>query len=51
MVQRFLSVLSAVLLTTGTVQGIRGGWIHAKAGLAQVLLHLRKRLKITYLKI
>ncbi len=38
-VQRVLSGLSALLLATGIVQGIRGGWIHAKAGLAQVLLH------------
>ena len=37
--QRALSWLSALLLTTGVVQGVRGGWIHAKAGLAQVLLH------------
>ena len=37
--QRVLSGLSALLLATGVVQGIRGGWIHAKAGLAQVLLH------------
>lgn len=37
-VQRLLSVLSALLLATGVVQGIRGGWIHAKAHLAQVLL-------------
>jgi len=34
-----LSVFSALLLATGIVQGIQGGWIHAKAGLAQVLLH------------
>jgi sortase A len=34
-----LSVFSALLLATGIVQGVRGGWIHAKAGLAQVLLH------------
>jgi sortase A len=38
-VQRLLSVLSALLLATGVVQAIRGGWIHAKAHLAQVLLH------------
>jgi len=38
-VQRVLSGLSALLLATGIVQGVRGGWIHAKAGLAQVLLH------------
>jgi sortase A len=37
-VQRLLSVFSALLLATGVVQGIRGGWIHAKAHLAQVLL-------------
>jgi sortase A len=37
--QRVLSGLSALLLATGVVQGVRGGWIHAKAGLAQVLLH------------
>lgn len=37
--QRLLSGLSALLLVTGVVQGVRGGWIHAKAGLAQVLLH------------
>jgi len=36
---RLLSVLSALLLATGAVQGVRGGWIHAKARLAQVLLH------------
>ena len=38
-VQRLLSVLSALLLATGVVQVMRGGWIHAKAHLAQVLLH------------
>ena len=38
-VRRFLSLLSAVLLATGFVQGFRGGWIQAKAVLAQVLLH------------
>jgi sortase A len=37
--QRVLSGLSALLLATGVVQGVRGGWIHAKAHLAQVLLH------------
>ena len=37
-VHRLLSVLSALLLATGVLQGIRGGWIHAKAHLAQVLL-------------
>ena len=37
--QRVLSGLSALLLTAGIVQGVRGVWIHAKAGLAQVLLH------------
>jgi sortase A len=36
--RRLLSVLSALLLATGVVQGIRGGWIHAKAHFAQVLL-------------
>jgi len=36
---KMLSVFSALLLATGIVQGVRGGWIHAKAGLAQVLLH------------
>jgi len=37
--QRLLSGLSVLLLATGVVQGVRGGWIHAKAHLAQVLLH------------
>jgi len=37
--QRLLSGLSALLLATGVVQGVRGGWIHAKAHLAQILLH------------
>jgi sortase A len=37
-VHRVLSVLSALLLATGVVHGLRGGWIHAKAHLAQVLL-------------
>lgn len=37
--QRVLSGLSALLLATGILQGVRGGWIHVKAGLAQVLLH------------
>jgi sortase A len=37
--RRLVSALSALLLATGIVQGIRGGWIHAKAHLAQVLLH------------
>ncbi len=37
--QRVLSGLSALLLATGVAQGVRGGWIHAKAGLAQILLH------------
>jgi len=37
--QRLLSGLSALLLVTGLVQGVRGGWIHAKAHLAQILLH------------
>ena len=37
--QRLLSALSALLLAAGAVEGVRGGWIHAKAGLAQVLLH------------
>jgi sortase A len=36
--QRMLSVLSVLLLATGIVQGVRGGWIHAKARLAQILL-------------
>ncbi len=36
--KRLLSVLSALLLATGIAQGLRGGWIHAKARLAQVLL-------------
>jgi len=36
--RRLLSVLSVLLLAAGLVQGIRGGWIHAKAHLAQVLL-------------
>ena len=35
---RLLSALSVLLLATGVVQGARGGWIHAKAHLAQVLL-------------
>ena len=35
---RVLSMLSVLLLATGAVQGLRGGWIHAKAGLAQVLI-------------
>ena len=38
-VQRALSGLSALLLATGIVQGVRGGWIHVKAGVAQILLH------------
>ena len=38
-VRRLLSGLSALLLATGLGQGIRGGWIHAKAHLSQVLLH------------
>jgi sortase A len=33
-------VLSVLLLATGAVQGLRGGWIHAKAGLAQVLMRM-----------
>jgi len=37
--QRLLSGLSALLLATGALQGVRGGWIHAKAHLAQALLH------------
>jgi len=37
--KRVLSVLSALLLSTGAVQGVCGGWIHGKAHLAQVLLH------------
>ena len=37
-VRRLLSVLSALLLASGILQGLRGGWIHAKAHLAQVLL-------------
>jgi sortase A len=37
--QPLLSGLSALLLATGVVQGARGGWIYAKAALAQVLLH------------
>ena len=37
-VQRLLSVLSVLFLATGVVQGIRGGWIHTKAHLAQLLL-------------
>ena len=38
MAHRFLSGLSALLLATGVVQGVRGGWIHAKASFAQFLL-------------
>jgi sortase A len=33
-------VLSVLLLMTGAVQGLRGGWIHAKAGLAQILMQM-----------
>ena len=36
--RRLLSVLSVLLLAASLMQGIRGGWIHAKARLAQVLL-------------
>jgi sortase A len=36
--QRLLTALSALLLTAGIVQGVRGGWIHAKAHVAQFLL-------------
>ena len=36
--RRMLSALSVVLVTTGAIQGARGGWIHAKAGLAQILM-------------
>jgi sortase A len=36
--KRLVSALSAVLLASGVVQGARGGWIKAKACLAQVLL-------------
>jgi sortase A len=36
--RRLLSALSAVLLAAGVVQGLRGGWIHAKARFAQILL-------------
>jgi sortase A len=37
---RVLTALSALLLMAGTVQGLRGGWIHAKAGLAQILMQM-----------
>lgn len=36
--RKVVSVLSAVLLASGVVQGARGGWILAKANLAQLLL-------------
>jgi sortase A len=36
--RKTLSLLSALLLITGIVQGARGGWILAKAHLAQLLL-------------
>jgi sortase A len=36
--QKTVSLISAALLATGIVQGMQGGWIHAKAQLAQVLL-------------
>jgi len=39
MVRKVLSTLSALLLVAGAVQGGRGGWIYAKAELAQILLH------------
>ncbi|MCP4896545.1 MAG: class GN sortase [bacterium] len=39
MVRRALSAISALFLVAGFVQGARGGWIYAKAGLAQILLH------------
>ena len=39
MLRKVLSTLSALLLVAGAVQGGRGGWIYAKAKLAQVLLH------------
>lgn len=35
---RALSALSVLLLMAGTAQGLRGGWFHAKAGLAQILM-------------
>lgn len=39
MLRRTLTVLSALCLTFGGVQGGRGLWIYAKAELAQILLH------------
>jgi sortase A len=36
--RKVFSLLSALMLATGVVQGMRGGWILAKARLAQVLL-------------
>jgi sortase A len=36
--RRIFSLLSAVLLAAGLLQGVRGGWILAKAHLAQILL-------------
>jgi sortase A len=36
--RKTISLLSALLLATGVVQMVRGGWILAKAHLAQVLL-------------
>jgi len=37
--RRAASALSVLLLVAGAVQGGRGGWIYAKAELAQILLH------------
>jgi len=37
--QKVLASLSALLLATAVVQGVRGSWIYAKAQLAQILLH------------
>ena len=39
MAHRMLSAVSVLLILTGAFQAARGGWIYAKAGLAQVLLH------------
>jgi sortase A len=38
--KRILTALAFLLLTFAAVQGARGGWIHAKAGVAQLLMRL-----------
>jgi sortase A len=38
-VRRLLSAVSALLLATAALQGVRGGWIQGKARVAQILLH------------